>query len=538
MSNPPADAVGEDQATPGPLSHPAREKLVDAIFAVSLGNLCLVRAWFPSLFDAYDSYFNKLAVTRATLAGLLIEWACLALVAWLGIRTLRRFHSPWLRFTLHLLFFLSLLLPADFIRLNELAITDHQAISWLKRPLIFIASIALAAAILWQHRLAARAFGTLVGILFPLALMILGRILLLFFGVQQLALQPGDPHLAPFMTVHPGQPRVLWVLFDETDMRLSFEQRPAHVQLPEMDRLRGESLFATNAFPPGDSTLQSVPGLLTGRQYSEVAVQGLADLKVTLAKDNTSSCFNPQASIFASARALGVNSAVVGWYHPYERLFGSSLAYCAWHPASEPERAPTFSETVTKQLGCLLGPIHARQLYINLCRTILPEALQAATNANCGLVFLHLPPPHRPGIYLPQSEKFTCLGIDTIDGYFNNLVLADHWLGALRQSLESSRLSDRTWIILSSDHSWRRSAVYDGRRDLRVPFIIKSPGPAAPAIYGRKLNTVLTQGLILALFKGEVASQKDAVAWLDGHRAESILPIEPASVQDRESNQE
>ena len=49
--------------------------------------------------------------------------------------------------------------------------------------------------------------------------------------------------------------------------------------------------------------------------------------------------------------------------------------------------------------------------------------------------------------------------------YFDNLALADHELGELlRKRSEASGQRDNTWIILSADHSWRRSKSYDGRR--------------------------------------------------------------------------
>ena len=51
--------------------------------------------------------------------------------------------------------------------------------------------------------------------------------------------------------VHEGQPRVVWIIFDEADYRMIFEQRPASLEMPEFDRLREESLSANNAISPG-----------------------------------------------------------------------------------------------------------------------------------------------------------------------------------------------------------------------------------------------------------------------------------------------
>lgn len=528
MSEPVAScATREESAGRLPLPHPIRNLLCDAIIAVSLANLCLVSAWFPTLFDAYQSYFNKLPVTRGMLLALLGEWVCVAFLVWVGMRALRLIQQGWLRLVLHLLFLGSLLLPLDFIRVYQFSVADYQILLFLRRPVVGIAVLAILVFVIWQHRLVARIFGVLVGILFPLSLMIFARILLLLLGVQRLALQPGEHPLAPLLPTHPAQPRVIWLLFDETDERLGFEQRPTKVKLPEFDRLRSECLFATNALPPGDRTLQSIPGLIAGRSFSNVEVENIADLKVTLAESGATSLWSQQPCVFTSARNLGVNIALVGWYHPYDRLFRASVSSCAWHALSfyEPERAPTLLETVKRQFGCLTSTMHIRHLYVQTCREILPEALAVATNNAYGLVYLHLPPPHKPGVWLPDKQRYTIYGMRKRDAYFNNLALADIWLGVLRHALEQTGLWDRTWVILSTDHSWRESRVYDGRRDLRVPFFVKPPGGCHADTYSAPFSTALTHDLILAILRGELINQKDVVCWLDTHRTHGQPPL-------------
>lgn len=511
----------ENSGSVAPLPHTRREMACDFFVAISLANLCLVSAWFPTLYDAYKSYFNKLPVTSGMLLALMAELVCFSLMAWCGMRALRCFQGRWLHLVLHLGFLGLLLLPLDFVRLSLLGVTDYQVVVFLKRPATRGGLLLMAGVVIWQHRLVARSFGILVGILFPLALSTFTRTFLLLLGVQHLALQPGQVALAQLLPTHPGQPRVLWLLFDETDQRLAFDQRPAKVKLPELDRLRCESLCATNAFSPGDSTLVSIPGLISGRRFSSVAVKDLGDLEVTLADNGAISSWSQQPSVFAGARRLGVNSAVVGWYHPYDRLFGTFVSFCVWHPLPlfEPERAATLSATVANQLNCLTGTMRLRRRYVEICGAILPAALEAVTNSDYGLVFLHLPPPHKPGIYLPQQDRYTAAGMRKVDGYFNNLVLADHWLGTLRRAMESTGQWDRSWLILSSDHSWRESAVYDGRRDLRVPFVIKAPGRNRVFSYSPQVQTVITHDLILAILRGEISDQMQTVAWLDARRS-------------------
>ena len=48
----------------------------------------------------------------------------------------------------------------------------------------------------------------------------------------------------PFLS-DPSGPRVVWVIFDEMDQRLMFDDRAASLQLPEIDHLRGVSVYAS-----------------------------------------------------------------------------------------------------------------------------------------------------------------------------------------------------------------------------------------------------------------------------------------------------
>jgi hypothetical protein len=116
---------------------------------------------------------------------------------------------------------------------------------------------------------------------------------------------------------------VVWIIFDETDQRLAFEQRPAGLDLPEFDRLRHESLCATNAYAPGDSTAYSMPALTIGQRVSAVSVKRASDLALTLEDSGKVVLWSKAPSVFSAARELSVNTGLVGWYHPYNRVLAS-----------------------------------------------------------------------------------------------------------------------------------------------------------------------------------------------------------------------
>ncbi len=498
----------------GALSRPLLRKTKDGIVAVTMATWCFARSWSHLLFCG-NNYFNKLPVARVELLALAANVAGLAFLIWLGICLWRHCRNGMLPLLLELSFLFLLVFPADFIRVELLNRTDTELIHFMRQPAVIAGFIVIVALLVWKHRLAARTLAMMICITFPVTLLIMAESLLLCLDVVQTKACASSPAPPPLLHVRDDQPRVIWMIFDETDYRLAFEKRPEKVLLPEFDRLRQTALSADHAYPPGDSTLYSMPALISGRRIATAKPDG-CDLALKLAGSDTAVEWSTLSSVFSRARGLGVNTALVGWYHPYGRLLGASLNYCSWYPfpTFEPARATTLGGAVEQQIASLAGPFHIRQVFINTCRDSLTDAAAVAANPEYGLVLLHLPPPHGPGVYLPAENRFTCKGIASPPGYFNNLVLADHELGALRRQMEASGQWDRSWVILSADHSWRTSKTYDGVRDYRVPFLVKSSEPSQSMNCSNQFNTLLTHDLILAILRGEVTNQAGAVSFL------------------------
>jgi hypothetical protein len=499
------------------LPQPLKRKIKDGLVALSLANLGFIKVSFDLLSDK-DRFFNKLPATTPMLLALVANLFGFALLAWLVMQGLRRFSNRLLHLAVHLVFLFTLLLPVDFLRMNLTKITDYEMFMFFKQPVVMVCGLALLALIVWQHRLVAKIAATVVGIFSLLAIVMLVKIALVCLGVVQLQ-QCDNVSLPPAGPVREGQPRVVWIIFDEMDYRVVFDQRPAGLQLPEFDRLQGQSLFATGALSPADVTIMSMPALILGQRISAVSSKDTCDLAITLADTGATTTWTAQPSVFSEARKLGVNTALVGWYIPYDRMLGSSLNFCAWYsfPLYEPARAETFKANMGRQISALSGQFHTRGLFIDMLRNGLQASLSLVTNSTYGLILLHLPAPHRPGVYLPNNGKFSVLGTSKVTGYFDNLVFADRELGALRRAMETAGEWDKTWLIVSADHSWRESYLYDNKRDMRVPFLVKSPGTNEPMTYSQPFNTILTHNLILAILRGEVTNQQDTVRWLDAH---------------------
>jgi hypothetical protein len=511
-----------------PLPRPLKQKIKDGLVALSLANLCFLKVGFDLLSDR-NRYFDKLPVTTSTLLALVVNLFGVALLVWLVMQVLRRFSNRLLHLIAHLLFFLLLLLPLDFIRIKFFNITDYEVFQFLKQPVMVFCELILLVLIFWQHRLAAKIEAGFVAILSPLAIFMLAKITLVCLGIsslQQCTNTSSPPSLFP---VHDGQPRVVWIIFDEMDYRVTFEKPAAGFQFPEFDRLRQESVSATGATAPADLTIMSMPSLILGRRIAAVSDDDTCDLIITFADTGETSTWIGHPSVFSEARKLGFNTALVGWYIPYTLELGDVLNFCAWYPypGYEPARAETFSGELWQQIDSLTETVHLRKLFLKIHLESLRASLPLATNSTYGLTLLHLPAPHRPGIYLPDQDRFSAVAMShmsKVTAYFDNLVLADRELGKLRRAMEASGQWGKTWVILSADHSWRESKLYDGRRDYRVPFLVKPPGAAASADYTHPFNTVLTHDLILAILRGEMTNGQNIAPWLDAH-GEQTPPI-------------
>lgn len=493
---------------------------MDALAALSFGNLCLGIAWTDLLDRGQFGYFHQQPVLRVQLLALVLNVLAVAAIAWLALRAWRRASCGWWQRLGAVLFLFALAVPVEFVRTAVFHLTDHEFVSGARHPLS-LAGIAGATVATWLWP------GPAVGLLrrllltlSPLGVFSVGKALLLLIGVLRLEAWPADPPLAGALPSKPEAPRVLWLLFDELDYRLVFPERPAGLDLPEFDRLSREALHATNAQRPGSDTVVSLPALTTGKRVVEATPTGPAELRLTLA-DGVKTNWTALPSLFAQARALGFNSSLVGWYHPYRRLFGAQLAACEWFsfPFYDHVGGVSLADALGRQLAAALPLFNLRLLNVRLHREILAAALRLSTNSPGGLTFLHLPVPHGPGVYRADTGSYTIWGMGKVSGYLNSLVLADRTLGELRLALERSGLWEHTWFIVSTDHNWRYSAAFDGKVDERVPFLVKPPGRMTGQTFGKQINTRVSAALVLAILRGEVRDAAQLLSWLDEHAA-------------------
>lgn len=533
------------------------------LVAFSLANLCLFNVWREVLSPEVSAYlyYWKQSPTLPAFAALALNVSLLTALFLTAYRCALRFGGKTTRAAARIVFLLIFLRALNAVRLQFEGLGTRELRLYFGRVGFFaieLALFALLALLLVRYGLSRVTRGA------ALAALILSPFGLVGFAqATWLNVQYGRPVWqertpAPGLEAStPERPRVLWLIFDEMGESQTFDERPAGLELPELDRLRGASLFASNAFPPAGHTSQSIPALLTGRLVSAVRPSGPGELSVTFDGAETPAGWSTLPDVFTGARARGFNTALVGWYHPYCRVIGDRLTSCRWEPAGQridPLKLSLTNNLLRQEAG-LLGLLPSTGRLVEAARSSLQrgglasikaghladyrELLAAAevvtSDESFGLTLIHLPVPHPPAIFDRSRGTFD---IDGDGSYLDNLALADRTLGLLRRRMEEAGLWEKTTVVLSSDHWWRTDywdtrpfwtpgdeASRGVRVDHRIPFLVKLAGDKTATTYDAPFNTVLTHDLILDVLSGKIKTHADLTAWLDAHRTIGESPF-------------
>ena len=524
----------------------------DLGIALSLANLCYLRVWSEILtYQEADAFFMKAPPSPVHFAAALLNVVTMAGLLWLAMTAARREPSGrtmelarW-AFCVFLLVGLnavrSVVFNGLFTRWPSLSPVADLRLMWHTPGRFFLLLLLLSsvgALVRWNGRLVRAGSGVLF-VLLPALPVTFGQ------AVWKSASYDPAPFLdKPLAAPRPAQShpaaRVLWIVFDEWDQRLTFLDRRSGTSLPSVYRFRDQAVYATNAYPPGPSTLLSMTSLITGRLVVRAEAQGPGNLLLAFADSRQTVPWDSQPNVFSKARAAGFNTAVVGWYIPYGRLLNSDLTFCRWWEMARqhnsvgqrlPEtlfhQARSLLETNSRSIfGQSLATIKHRQT----CQAILEQAKQVAADPKLGLILVHFPLPHEP--YLSDPSR-CCFGLRNppVEGYFDNLDLLDRTLAELQRSMELAGTWENTNVLLTSDHWYRRARALDGKIDHRVPFLLKLAGQNQRLTYDLPFNTILTGELIASLLEGNLASPQAAAAWLDG-QARATPPLEGAEQAD------
>mgnify|MGYP004003136171 CR=1 FL=1 len=317
---------------------------------------------------------------------------------------------------------------------------------------------------------------------------------------------------------------VIWIIFDELDERVGFRERPKDIKMPALDRFRGETTVATQAIPPGDVTLYSIPTLLLGKRINAVKFERADDLKLIPENGGNQLSWRENPGILEHLRKKNIDIAVLAQdAHPYCRIFGKLVSYC-WEE-SEPWVSGTWTvaNRVTVVIRTVLEhvPFVSRYLGKQIStpftlsvkyKKFMSGVKKALVDPKLEFIFIHWNLPHRPFGY--DRHKDTFLPNERVDekpvlGYLDNLELTDQAFASMRATLERVQRWDKATVIVSADHRWRKAEQHDGIKSTLVPFMVKLPGQQKQSLISKPIFTARTRFLIEKIFGKPLKSKLD-----------------------------
>ena len=497
--------------------------------ALSLANLCFLAPWLVLLNPKHYTYYNWAANPGfVEIKALLTCVVVLGVLFWIVATLIAKIRSPKVDKIARWALLLILLLPLNSFVADYLGISIFERLLTRRWLAVVVFALAIGALVLVSkhNQQLARVAITLVIILSPLLLV--NAVSAVWFRNQYSPAQAfEESRPAKLVTTVANTPQIIWILFDELDQHTAFIKRPAGIKLPEFDRFKNESVTSTNAHPPNMFTMLAVPALTTGRLVAESMPLAANEIELTL-KTGEKIHWGTHSNVFSQARSEGFSTGVSGWYHPYCRVIGGSLDSCSWVPVVDHVNPALDQLSLSRAMWISLRTAVFRIPFVfrlfesryDKQRKLehreefdrVAKAATALVTQDLNLKLLHFPIPHHPWIYDANRQAFTA---EAGNSYGDNLVLADRTLGELRRALEEASKWDSSIVVVSSDHWWRQAEMVNGKRDERVPFMIKLAGQKTGMEYQKPFNTILTRQLLIEVLRGNLTSPADVAAWMD-----------------------
>lgn len=509
------------------------------LISLAFATWCFLNTWVElgegqsAAFARYDPLYSVVIPVGC--------WEIVLTIAMLGAWEYCRRRSLRRATALHLLFLASCLVPLGIASVAALRLSPFRLIPIVRKPVFWPTALIVAIAplcfVVLRPRIASRFMREVFLYSWPvLAVLVVNAARQTLLRYPHAAYADG-PLAAPLHSPPPNI-RVVWIIFDELSQTVAFGERPADLQLPNLDHLKAESFYATDAVAPGNSTEISMPSLILGETVAEVKPKGPNEVRLRSRFRSQPFSWSSAPNVFDTARGMGFNTALVGWAHPYGRLLNHSLTKCYWtagwllsgvEERFEPrplmsamgDRA-VFQFSALPLVGHLPGlfpGVYQRREEIQRYSYLLDRAREIVADPSIGLALIHLPVPHPPAIYSRSKGRLTAEGRI---GYLDSVALVDRTLGELRQSIEQAGLWDRTAILVSADHGWRtglwrggpewtseEEEIASDEDTSDVPFLLKLPGQPSGVSYGRRFNTVITRPIITDILEERLTSPSE-----------------------------
>jgi hypothetical protein len=507
--------------------------LFDLATASSVVTLNYLRLFRERLFASRaDSYYLPVYGFADYVIGLVLIIG-LSVLCCVTIRGVRKIGSPVFNVIASGFLFVALAGPVEFVSLT-LQFTPEDALFLFSRlpafakagiAMTFPVFVAMFVRLYWQL---VRAVRLLFVAAFPFTLSVVLQ--LSGHAVASLASDAGaSKHRAATVRsawTETGRSttgsRVLVLVFDELDYRLVFPERPEFVKLPEFDRVFEQTVAFTKALPLASETRLAIPALLVGKPVTGVTIAGRQTLMLQFAGSQNARSLSSMPTLFSEARKAGHTFSIVGYYHPYCRLFAGLYTECLQSSEGDPyvsgyrlgEPVSGMRSLFEKLKSAVLQGFPGTKVgRVWQYGVILRRVKEMVRTFEVNLLFVHVQLPHRPNIFDAGAGRMSYFNFSPL-GYFDNLVLTDKFLGEIRAALEGAGIWDSTTLLLTSDHPWRAVERYDGKSDSRIPILLKMPGQRESIAYTQEFSSEHVKELVLAILAERIVDPASVIAWL------------------------
>ncbi|MGE0118015.1 MAG: sulfatase-like hydrolase/transferase [Dongiaceae bacterium] len=494
----PPRAAAFDLARPG--------WVLDLLFVLSIWNLDFMRGWREMIFaSAADQYWMPLP-QRVDYIALVILVLGGAALSFLVLRAIRR-HASRFENILFLVFTGAISLGiGDFLR---------QFVGG-KNTLYLAAGLApvILALLLWQRSrtLLARAVYIAGLVMVPFAVSNLLQAAWHIAAASPPAAaggggqtaEAGEP--ATGSTAGGERPRVLWLLFDELDERALFGALRGGYDFETFDQFRAQSVHYTRATGAGGLTVVALPSLWLGTRVTAGESVDADTLMVTLDGAAAAVPLDDLDHLFGAARDAGIHTALVGYYHPYCRIFAGDYDSCeTYYYLADPRIAESrnLGEALAAQIS-VFDPLWYRRIKIEEFRRSVAAAAATAADPRFDLVAVHAGFPHSPWVFDAKRKQLSLFKAN----YLDNIAAADRYLALVRQAMQESGVWDRTAVIITADHGNRDWKGDDVHTIGAVPFLLKLPHQRQGRDIDCDFDVIVLRRLIEGLLRGEVPGDR------------------------------
>jgi hypothetical protein len=285
---------------------------------------------------------------------------------------------------------------------------------------------------------------------------------------------------------------VVALLFDELSFAYLYERGDVRTDYPAFRRLSATSTNYLAVQAPADETLVSLPGYLAGRRVKRVSVEEMDLMEVGEEGELSPFGFSDPPGLFATAKRLGYQTEMAGYYLPYCSLLGDLVDECRslsfYNASGVTEGFSPLSPIMTALImwprqfpfGVVKNVPFAR-LQRGLVEELSAFARRPLDGAKPVFRFVHFSVPHLPFVF---DEGGYNPGLNPVrtspdDGYRRQLRFVDRLLGGLITDMQRDDSFDRTTLVVLADHGFRFGGLEQDL--LHIPFIVKKAGQRVPS---------------------------------------------------------